>query len=99
VDRDQWRASVNTTMNLQAQQQAVSFLTRKGTVSYSRAEVYGRGYSDQKETCMLQAKIQTIESRRTLVMGSTFDVKKLKTHGMSPRANYTDLANADCRRS
>jgi hypothetical protein len=29
----------------------------------------------------------------------TFDVKKSKLHGLSPRANYTDRATAACRRS
>jgi hypothetical protein len=56
---------VNTIMNLHVQQQAMSFLTIKGSVSYSRTDVYGRRYLDQQDlqsvvfspkTCKLQAK-------------------------------------------
>jgi hypothetical protein len=32
-------------------------------------------------------------------LGIKFGPDKIKLHGLSPRANYTDRATADCRRS
>jgi hypothetical protein len=105
-DKDQWRSLVETVMNFPVPYNFGKFMTIGIT-----GDSVPWGYSSSLSRTTLKVTLTEVAHRTRsvyishllcipFVAHNNVTLKyKIKLHGMSPQANYTDRATAACRRS